>query len=132
MEQADFGIALNQCVGEFGTLLTIANFTLWVGVIAAIVISVLTVAERIAVLLRRPATGEGAGGSAGVASFLDSLKGLIAALAAAPPWFAIFLAGVLLLWCAGKFSPGMCQHSLAYSAQGGATSPGDGKVPPAK
>jgi hypothetical protein len=82
MEQADFGIALNQCVGEFGTLLTIANFTLWVGVIAAIVISVLTVAERIAVLLRRPATGEGAGGSAGVASFLDSLKGLIAALAA--------------------------------------------------
>lgn len=34
------------------------------------------------------------------APFIDALKGLVEALTKAPAWFAIFLAGVLLLWMA--------------------------------
>lgn len=117
MEQTVTDVAFEKCTAEFGTLLGLANFTLWVGVVAAVIISGLTIAERIAVLVKRPAAHEGAGGSAGVASFFDSLKGLIAALAAAPPWFAIFLAGVLLLWCAGKFTPEQCRQTPSHAAQ---------------
>jgi hypothetical protein len=131
MDHGVADLAFETCTGEFGTLLGIANFTLWVGVVAAIVISILTVAERIAVLVKKPVVREGAGGSAGVASFLDALKGLIAALAAAPPWFAIFLAGVLLLWCAGKFTPAECRQSLTHTAHSTAETETE-KAAPAK
>src|ERR1700677_2558395 len=101
-----------RCVGEYGTLLQIANFTLWVSVVAAIIILLLTVVERILAMRKKPVEGAGGGDGAGVATFLDSLKGLVAALAAAPPWFAIFLAGILLLWFAGRFTPVECRKQL--------------------
>jgi hypothetical protein len=108
MEHAD---DLTRCVNEFATLLQLANFTLWAGVIAAIAISLLTIIERIVAMKKRPLSEAGAGG-AGIGTLLDSIKGLVTALAAAPPWFAIFLAGVLLLWCAGKFTPVECRKQL--------------------
>jgi len=69
MDHGVADLAFETCTGEFGTLLGIANFTLWVGVVAAIVISILTVAERIAVLVKKPVVREGAGGSAGSPAF---------------------------------------------------------------
>jgi hypothetical protein len=41
------------------------------------------------------------------AKFLDSLKGVLEALAALPAWIAIYLAGLTLLWIAGHPS-GIC------------------------
>jgi hypothetical protein len=41
------------------------------------------------------------------AKFLDSLKGVLEALAALPAWIAIYLAGLALLWIAGHHS-GIC------------------------
>jgi hypothetical protein len=67
------------------------------------------VIERIVAMKARAASEAG---GAGVGTLLDSIKGLVTALAAAPPWFAIFLAGVLLLWCAGKFTPTECRKQL--------------------
>jgi CDP-diglyceride synthetase len=109
---------LPRCEGEYEALLLIANVTLWVSIGAAILITLLSVSERILAVvekiraMRKPPVegaggGDGAGG--GASTLLDSLKGLVAALAAAPPWFAIFLAGILLLWSAGKFTPAECR-----------------------
>lgn len=122
MDPVEAGAAMSRCLQEFGTLLTIANVTLWVGLIVAILIALLTVLERFAALKKVPAMHE-AGGSVGVATYLDSLKGLIAALTAAPPWFAIFLAGVLLLWCSEKFSPDGCYRHFASSGHAAAAEP---------
>lgn len=50
-------------------------------------------------------------------SFLDSLKGVIEALANAPKWFAIFLAGCALIWLSTTVVPNICETpSQAVSA----------------
>jgi hypothetical protein len=43
--------------------------------------------------------------------FLDSLKGVIEALANAPKWFAIFLAGCALIWLSTTVVANMCEIS---------------------
>ena len=46
-------------------------------------------------------------GPSGFDKILESLKGVLEALAKLPHWVAIFLAGLALLWMAGQ-RPGIC------------------------
>jgi hypothetical protein len=45
-------------------------------------------------------------------SFLESLKGVIEALANAPSWFAVFLSGCALIWLATSVMPNMCEIQM--------------------
>ena len=112
MDDASRGAILEKCAKELDTLLLVANIFLWVALCTALAISALAVVERLVALLKKPAAAE-AGGDVNVPSFLDSLKGLVAALAAAPPWYAIFLAGILLLWFGDRFLPSHCDIQAA-------------------
>jgi hypothetical protein len=104
------------CAGEYRQLMYFGNIFLWIAVIAAVVVTLLSIVERgIAAYktLTAPRTAAGeAGGGADASGFLDSLKGLVSALAQAPPWFAIFLAGVALLWSGTAFSPSACKNAV--------------------
>jgi hypothetical protein len=114
--------AFAACTREFSTLVDMANVTLWAAIVAAIIITALTIVERLASLWKRRTSPSEAGGSVVEGSFLDSLKGVIGALAAAPAWFAILVAGVLLLWCAGKFTPAECNRVQSSAAAAHTTS----------
>jgi hypothetical protein len=126
MDDANRGLILQKCAKELDTLLVAANIFLWVALCTALAISVLAIVERLAALRKKPAIAE-AGGDVNVPSFLDSLKGLVAALAAAPPWYAIFLAGILLLWFSDRFLPSRCDVQTATIKAQPA-----GNTPPAK
>jgi hypothetical protein len=47
------------------------------------------------------------------ATFLDALKGLIEALTKAPPWYAAFLAGCLLIWAVIGQADKLCKPIAA-------------------
>lgn len=67
----------------------------------AIVVTTLSVVERLVALNRAPEESEA--GGANIPTLLDSTKGLITALGQAPACFVIFLAAILLLWAAPTF-----------------------------
>ena len=58
-------------------------------------------------LLRHPATRE-ATNAAAPADILGPLKDLIEALTKAPSWFALFVAGLALVWVASSQIPQIC------------------------
>lgn len=59
-------------------------------------------------LLRHPATREAIDATA-PGDILGPLKDLIEALAKAPSWFALFIAGLALVWVAGSQIPQICR-----------------------
>jgi hypothetical protein len=87
------------CTNLIGNLLFLGQFFLWVALLLAIVSSFIWVWDQIK---GQPARIADAGG------FLDSLKGLVEALAKAPPWFAVFVAGAMLIWGANALSKDKC------------------------
>jgi hypothetical protein len=115
---------LQKCSREFDTLLFLANIFLWAALATAVAISILAIVERLAALKTKAAVAEVRIG--GVSTFLDALKGLVAALAAAPPWYAIFLAGLLLLWFSDRFVPTHCGDPSSSAKE--ATSAADGST----
>ena len=94
------------CSKEFSTLIWFGNAFLWIALISAVAVTLLTIIERLVALQKAPAETEAGGG--GVSTLLDSVKGLVTALGQAPAWFAIFLAAILLLWAAPNFFGAKC------------------------
>lgn len=75
---------------------------------AALVIGVVSAI----IALDRPKPGFGsvrAADAQPIAPILEALKGLIEALGSAPAWFALFLAGIFLLWTAGEVYVDACK-----------------------
>jgi hypothetical protein len=108
----DTKILADLCSSHMTTVLWIGRAFLFVALAVATTAAVLALIQGIVALFKpSPASTKGreAGGNVDAAAkFLDALKGLVASLAAAPPWFAMFLAGVLLLWMAGNAAPAFC------------------------
>lgn len=78
-----------------------------------------------------PAEGDEAGGGTPV---LEALKGLVEAMAKAPSWIALFIAGIALLWITSSFVPGICRPetkpAIEKPAKAGASSADEAKAGP--
>ena len=99
------GLASPQCITPFAAFWGKAFVLLaFVAAIAHIVIS------SIVAIIEAKKARSGERQSVAAEKFLDSLKGVLEALANLPAWVAIFLAGLALLWIAqeyaGKCAPG--------------------------
>ena len=81
-------------------------------IIAGIVLGAALALATILLLLRKPAgaTEELPGAAAvGPGAILEAAKAFLQALSSAPPWLALFGAGILLLWLAGNTAPEACK-----------------------
>jgi hypothetical protein len=83
----------------------------WVFILASLIIAMLTALVTLWKSIRAPAKNKGLVPE--IATTLDSLKSLIVALIDAPAWFAIFLAGVALIWLATSVVPNICDLSAS-------------------
>jgi hypothetical protein len=101
------------CEGRVDTVWSYVNslFELgWVFVLASFVVAILTALVALWNAVNAP-TKINNGLVPDPVKALDSLKALITALVDAPAWFAMFLAGVALIWLATSIVPGICDAS---------------------
>ena len=110
---------VDQCAGQFKLLAEKGHLLLGISIALAAAFAILSLVQLIITVgvsleaLRssdsRQKMAEAGGASATpIPGILDSVKGLIGALAGAPAWFAVFLAGLTLIWMATLFTPANC------------------------
>ena len=98
-----------------GTYLDIVIVIAIIFLIVALLIGSISAINALIRVLRTPRV-PGAmteiGGLPGPGSVIDAIRGLVDALTRAPAWFALFLAGVLLFWLAGKAVGDQCRVTV--------------------
>lgn len=95
-----------DCAGWIDEFLGIAYVMLWI----ALVLGALYVLASVIGAFRKPPRVDGREDGGGV---IDAVTGLVAALAKAPAWFALFIAGLALLWVASSQIPAICRPAGA-------------------
>lgn len=113
------GPLVAACAKQFSKMVDYGDWFLFLSLIAALVVTAVSVIERLAALRKPPVENEAGGGDAG--TFFQALQGLITALGQAPAWFAIFLAGLALLWGAPTFYGPDCRVLTPPESENSAT-----------
>ena len=100
-----------DCINLFDGLSTLAHIFLWASLVLAISGVVVEIIVKLAPIFSSssyPAPRTGPTPPDPV-KLLDALKNLIDAIAKAPTWFAMFLAGLGLLWVLTQVSTTICK-----------------------
>jgi len=119
------------CGGAAELALTLSKGFLILAIVVAVLETGLALWAKLQAARRGPVVADSALESIVPAvdpvKLLDALKGLLQTLKALPAWIAIFLAGVLLFWVAGKIAADGCAPAGARVA---APAPAPAPTPP--